>query len=74
MQKLCRVRTRQQFSASLDYFVTSLPPYHHQFSTISGGNCIKIVTKHQVDMDKIHQCHHKEQEEVDQIPQERKET
>ena len=34
MQKLCCVRTRQQFSASLDYFVTSLPPYLHQFSTI----------------------------------------
>ena len=29
------------FSASLDYFVTSSPPYLHQFSTISGGNCIK---------------------------------
>ena len=40
MQKLCCVCTRQQFSASLDYFVTSLPPYLHQFSTISGGNCI----------------------------------
>ena len=40
MQKLCCVRTRQQFSASLDYFVTSSPPYLHQFSTISGGNCI----------------------------------
>ena len=40
MQKLCCVRTRQQFSASLDYFVTSLPPYLHQFSSISGGNCI----------------------------------
>ena len=25
MQKLCCVHTRQQFSASLDYFVTSLP-------------------------------------------------
>ena len=34
----------------------------------------QIVTKHQVDMDKIHKCHHKKQEEVDQIPQERKET
>ena len=44
MQKLCCVRTRQQFSASLDYFVTSSPPYLHQFSTISGGNCIKIPT------------------------------
>ena len=41
MQKLCCVCTRQQFSASLDYFVTSSPPYLHQFSTISGGNCIK---------------------------------
>ena len=40
MQKLCCVRTRQQYSASLDYFVTSLPPYLHQFSSISGGNCI----------------------------------
>ena len=40
MQKLCCVCTRQQFSASLDYFVTSSPPYLHQFSTISGGNCI----------------------------------
>ena len=40
MQKLCCVRTRQQFSASLEYFFTSLPPYLHQFSTISGGNCI----------------------------------
>ena len=40
MQQLCCVRTRQQFSASLDYFVTSSPPYLHQFSTISGGNCI----------------------------------
>ena len=44
MQKLCCVRTRQQFSASLDYFVTSSPPYLHQFSTISGGNCIKGET------------------------------
>ena len=40
MQKLCCVHTRQQFSASLDYFVTSSPPYLHQFSTISGGNFI----------------------------------
>ena len=45
MQKLCCVRTRQQFSASLDYFVTSLPPYLHQFSSISGGNCIKLDHK-----------------------------
>ena len=40
MQKLCCVRTRQQFSASLDYFCHQLTnPYLHQFSTISGGNC-----------------------------------
>ena len=43
MQKLCCVRTRQQFSASLDYFITSSPPHLHQFSTISGGNCINYV-------------------------------
>ena len=43
MQKLCCVRTRQQFYASLDYFVTSSPPYLHQFSTISGGNCIRLT-------------------------------
>ena len=42
MQKLCCVRTRQQFSASLDYFVTSLPPYLHKYSTISGANCITM--------------------------------
>ena len=48
MQKLCCVRTRQQFSASLDFFVTSSPPYLHQFSSIFGGNCIigaPITTK-----------------------------
>ena len=43
MQKLCCVCTRQHFSASLDYFVTSSPPYLHQFSTISGGNCIRLT-------------------------------
>ena len=43
MQKLCCVRTRQQYSASLDYFVTSSPPYLHQFSSISGGNCIRLT-------------------------------
>ena len=43
MQKLGCVRTRQQYSACLDYFVTSLPPYLHQFSTISGGNCIRLT-------------------------------
>ena len=38
MQKLCCVCTRQQFSASLDYFCHKLTnPYLHQFSTISGG-------------------------------------
>ena len=42
MRKLCCVCTRQQFSASLDYFVTSSPPYFHQFSSISGGNCINV--------------------------------
>ena len=46
MQKLCCVRTRQQFSASLVYLVTSLPPYLHQFSTISGGNCIISKSHH----------------------------
>ena len=48
MQKLCCVRTRQQFSASLDYFVTSSPPYLHQFSTISGGNCITQEVVHRI--------------------------
>ena len=43
MQKLCCVHTRQQFSAILDYFVTSSPPYLHQFSTIFGGNCIRLT-------------------------------
>ena len=42
MQKLCCVCTRQQSSASLDYFVTSSPPYLHQFSAISGGNCDRL--------------------------------
>ena len=41
---LCTHKTT--FSASLDYFVTSSPPYLHQFSTISGGNCIKSSTPH----------------------------
>ena len=40
MQKLCCVCTNQQFSAILEYFVTSLPPYLHHFSSISDGNCI----------------------------------
>ena len=44
MQKLCCVCTRQQFSASLDYFCHQLTnPYLHQFSTISGGNCIRLT-------------------------------
>ena len=43
MQKLCCVHTRQQYSASLDYFITSSPPYLHQFSTIFGGNCIRLT-------------------------------
>ena len=43
MQKLCCVCTRQQYSASLDYFVTSLPPYLHQFSSIFGENCIRLT-------------------------------
>ena len=42
MQKLCCVRTRQQFSASLVYLVTSLPPYLHQFSTIFGVKLYQI--------------------------------
>ena len=49
MQKLCCVCTRQQFSASLVYLVTSLPPYLHQFSTISVGNCIKEEAMLQAD-------------------------
>ena len=47
MQKLCCVCTRQQSSASLDYFVTSSPPYLHQFSTVSGGNCIMNPKDHE---------------------------
>ena len=46
---MCCVHTRQQFSASLDYFVTNSPPYLHQFSTISGGNCIKMTVVWHVD-------------------------
>ena len=38
---LCTHKTT--FSASLDYFVTSSPPYLHQFSTISGWNCIRLT-------------------------------
>ena len=53
MQKLCCVCTRQQFSASLDYFVTSLPPYLHQFSTISGGNCITIAPENPPDGNQV---------------------
>ena len=39
---LCTHKTT--FSASLDYFVTSSPPYLHQFSTIFGGNCIRLTS------------------------------
>ena len=46
---LCTHKTT--FSASLDYFVTSSPPYLHQFSTIFGGNCI---TTHYVDAKSHH--------------------
>ena len=46
LQKLCCVCTRQQYSASLDYCVTSLPPYVHQFSTISGGELYQINKSH----------------------------
>ena len=46
---LCTHKTT--FSASLDYFVTNSPPYLHQFSTISGGNCItKTATEQIVDI------------------------
>ena len=41
MQKLCCVRTRQQYSPSLDSCHQLTNPYLDQFSTISGGNCIK---------------------------------
>ena len=40
MQKLCCVRTRQQFSASLVHFLSRSPPFLNQFSSIFGGNCI----------------------------------
>ena len=36
---------QDNISASLDYFVTTSPPYLHQFSTISGGNCITRQTR-----------------------------
>ena len=39
MQKLCCVRTRQQFSASLVHFLSRSPPFLNQFSSIFGGNC-----------------------------------
>ena len=38
---LCTHKTT--FSASLDYFVTSSPPYLHQFLTISGENCTRLT-------------------------------
>ena len=41
---MCCVHTRQQFSASLVYFCHQLTnPYLHQFSTIFGGNCIRLT-------------------------------
>ena len=43
MQKLCCVCTIQQSSASLDYCHQLTNPYLHQFSTISGGNCIRLT-------------------------------
>ena len=43
MQKLCCVCTRQQYSASLDSCHKLTNPYLHQFSTISGGNCIRLT-------------------------------
>ena len=39
---LCTHKTT--FSASLDFFVTNSPPYLHQFSTIFGGNCIRLTS------------------------------
>ena len=36
---------QDNISASLDYFVTTSPPYLHQFSTISGGNCINYFSR-----------------------------
>ena len=57
MQKLCWVHTRQQSSASLDYFVTSSPPYLHQFSAISGGNCIRLtVSSFDSQANQLNQC------------------
>ena len=43
MQKLCCVRTRQQFSASLVHFLSHSPPFLNQFSSIFGGNCIRLT-------------------------------
>ena len=43
MQKLCCVRTRQQFSASLVHFLSRSPPFLNQFSSIFGGNCITLI-------------------------------
>ena len=43
MQKLCCVCTRQQFSASLDVCNQLTNPCLHQFSTIFGGNCIRLT-------------------------------
>ena len=43
MQKLCCVRTRQQFSASLVHFLSRSPPFLNQFLSIFGGNCIRLT-------------------------------
>ena len=44
MQKLCCVCTRQQFSASLVHFLSHSPPFLNQFSSIFGGNCIRLTS------------------------------
>ena len=40
---MCCVRTIQQSSACLDYCHKLTNPYLHQFSSISGGNCIRLT-------------------------------
>ena len=50
---------QDNISASLDYFVTTSPPYLLQFSTISGGNCITNGGLAGSDMRVIHKAHHK---------------
>ena len=46
----------------------------HQLVTWSFIKKHQRVTKHQIDMDKIHQCHHKKQEHVAHIHQDNEET